>query len=91
MSSVRVDGLVGERDRTEVMTADDLAARHADEFLAAAMCEQRLRATRIGQAQRGVCLFCGQACLPRAVYCDADCRDGHEAEQRGRARRGGSA
>lgn len=84
----RKDGLLGEWDRTEVQTADDLAAHRADEFLAMAMLDHTQRTAGQQQHTRGVCLFCDERCHPMAVYCDADCRDGHEAELDARRRHG---
>ena len=88
MTSPRVHGLVGEVDRTEVATADDLASRRADEFLAMALIGQQAKAEGGRAVQAGTCTWCGQRCMARAVYCDADCRADHETEQRRRARQG---
>lgn len=86
--NARKDGLMGPWDRTELQTKDDLATRRADEFLAMALLDHTQRAGQQPQHQRGTCLFCEQACHPLAVYCDADCRDGHEVEQAARKRHG---
>lgn len=73
----RVGQLV-ERDDSERLSADDLATRREAEFLADAIEAQRLDAARQAAAPRGVCVNCGQRCLPRAVYCDDDCKSDHE-------------
>ena len=88
MTSPRVDGILGPWDPTEVRTQDDLAAHRADEFLAMAMLDQSQRVRAQGHLPRGVCAYCEGQCHPMAVYCDADCRDGHELEQAARARQG---
>lgn len=91
MTSPRANGLIGQHDRTEVATADDLAARRADEFLALALLNQRGHARREAPSQAGVCTWCGEPCQVRAVYCDADCRADHESELAARARQGRAA
>lgn len=75
--SVRADGLLGPHDPTEVCTVDDVATRHADEFLALALLDHQQKARAVA-GERGTCRNCGEQCLPQAVYCDADCRDDHE-------------
>lgn len=60
----------------------DMAARREAEFLADALQAQQLRAAGAGGAVKGVCTNCGERCLPRAVYCDADCRADHERRER---------
>ena len=36
----------------------------------------------------GHCYYCGEATRPGQRFCDADCRDGYEFEQRQRAKQG---
>lgn len=89
MGSIRSDGVVGTFDLTEVLDDADLAERRQAEHLAISLMEQHARARAPGAlALRGQCLYCAQRCSPLAVYCDADCRDGHEAEQRALQRQG---
>lgn len=66
------------RDEAERLSADDQATRRAEEFLAAALDVQRLRAAGGEVVQPGVCTNCGERCLPQAVYCDRECRADHE-------------
>ncbi len=73
------------RDPTEVLTPDDQATVREAEFLARALQQQQVHAAS-EHAPAGVCANCGATCLPRAVYCDAECRADHEA-RRLRARR----
>lgn len=63
----------------ERLSADDQATEREALFLAEALEAQRKRAARLA-AQPGVCAFCGEPCLPQAVYCDSDCRFDHERE-----------
>ncbi len=72
----------------ERLSADDLATRQEAEHLQAALAEQQRRARLELQVRRGVCASCGATCLPRAVYCDADCRDDHERLLAARRRAG---
>lgn len=65
-------------DPTEVRTPDDQATLHEAQHLEAAMLEQQRRAKLTPKSSPGVCSNCGAACLPRAVYCDEDCRADHE-------------
>lgn len=83
-----VHGLVGECDRTEVATPDDMATRRADEFLALALLKQQAKAAGGLVIVAGTCTYCAAVCLPRAVYCDAECRADHEAELARLARQG---
>lgn len=65
---------------------DDLATRREEEFRQVALRDQARRAA-LDAATPGTCTNCGDMCLPRAVYCDEDCRADHEARlRRGRAR-----
>jgi len=57
---------------------EDMASRREEEFRALALRQQQQRASCRRASQPGVCTNCGNACLPTAVYCDADCRDDHE-------------
>ncbi len=88
MSTHRREGILGECDRTEVATNDDLASRRADEFLAVALIAQQVKAHGGVVIQAGTCSFCQAECQPRAVYCDAECRAGHESELARIARQG---
>lgn len=64
---------------------DDLATRREEEFREAAL---RRASGQKSTATPGLCANCGEACLPQAVYCDADCRLDHEQRQRVMARQG---
>jgi RNA polymerase-binding transcription factor DksA len=80
-------GLELERDPLERLSADDQATQREEEFLADALIEQQRQArAEAALAKPGVCSNCGQACLPAAVYCDADCRDDHEKRRAVKAR-----
>jgi hypothetical protein len=78
--------LIDPMDASERLSADDLASRREAEFLADALAVQQLRAAGGELVQPGVCTNCGERCLPRAVYCDADCRADHEHRLRATAR-----
>jgi len=53
--------------------------------------EEGIRKARQGQALRwtGECHFCGCEVSNPANFCDTDCRDDYEAEQRAKRLRGG--
>jgi len=70
----------------ERLGPDDEAQRTADLFVEEARALQRRRAQRDPLGVPGVCSNCGERCLPTAVYCDADCREDHEARERKRLR-----
>lgn len=72
----------------ERLSADDMATRREAEFLADALAAQQARAVGGDVIVRGVCSHCGAACLPQAVYCNAECRADHEARLRVLARTG---
>ena len=72
-------GVDVDRPEAERMSADDQATARDAESLADALAHQRLQAEREGALPRGVCANCGEPCLPRAVYCDGDCKADHEA------------
>lgn len=74
----------------ERLGLDDMATRREEEFRAAALRSQALKAAA-ETAAPGTCANCGHRCLPLAVYCDPDCRADHERRLRVRARQGGSA
>ena len=83
--------LVDDIDQAERLSADDMATRREEQFLAAALISQQVKAAGGMAVLPGVCTYCQQQCLPRAVYCDAECRADHEAElatlaKQGRAR-----
>ena len=73
---------VGER-----LSPDDMATRREGEFLARALLNQQARAAAPA-AKPGVCTNCGAQCLPRAVYCDEDCRADHDERVQREARTG---
>lgn len=75
-----IDG-AGER-----RSPDDEAQFTTERLLAAALQEQQRRARLAPRAVQGVCSNCGERCLPTAVYCDAECREDHEARERKRMR-----
>lgn len=77
-------------DAAERLSQDDMASRTEAMHLAAAIERQRLSAARLAPPP-GTCRNCGEACLPRAVYCDEGCRDDHERRLGARTRSGGCA
>lgn len=81
-------GVVVEREDAERMSADDQATARDAEFLADALLSQRLKATRTAVHPKGLCANCGEVCAPQAVYCDEDCRAGHEVREKARRRTG---
>lgn len=70
-----------ERDGSERLSPDDTATVREQEFLAAALGEQRLAAQRAEPVTRGQCANCGEHLPPKWVYCDEDCRADHESRQ----------
>ena len=72
---------------TERLSDDDMATRREEQFRELAL-RQRAATAAAAQATPGMCANCGQACLPQAVYCDADCRADHEARRRVASRQG---
>ena len=72
----------------ERLSEDDMATQREAQFLAAALHTQALRASR-SSAPPGTCRNCSAACLPTAVYCDAECRSDHEHRVRSLALLGG--
>lgn len=81
-------GVLVERDDLERQSADDLATTRDAEFLADALLTHQVAAAAQQPLPRGVCANCGEACAPRAVYCDEDCKADHEQRVRARARLG---
>lgn len=81
--------LLDERDATERLSPDDMATLHETQLREAALLEQRLAAEK-HRSTPGICSNCGEACLPAAVYCDADCRHDHERRLRAQRLAGGS-
>lgn len=78
----------GPVDPTEHLSPDHMATRQEALFLADALAAQA-QASRHTVRERGRCANCGAACLPLAVYCDADCRADHERRERAQRRQGG--
>lgn len=78
LSARQVPGLEFDRDTAERLSADDMATVREAEFLADALASRQLAAARLGARPAGLCANCGEACLPTAAYCDADCRADHE-------------
>lgn len=76
-------------DPSERLSADDMATQREEQFLAAALAAQR-QAGAAREGVPGICTWCCAQCLPRAVFCDVDCRAEHEAHQQ-RLRRQGRA
>lgn len=72
---------------TERLREDDMPQRREEEFRALALRNQQ-RAACKRASEPGVCTNCGSVCLPLAVYCDADCRDDHEARVKSAGRGG---
>lgn len=71
------------------LTKDDQATRLDELQLAAALRQHQAAALRAPARRPGVCTNCGAACLPSAVYCDADCREDHETREATQARLAG--
>lgn len=71
----------------ERLSAEDMASRRADEFLADALAVQ-VRQAGHTMIRRGVCINCAKGCEPAEVYCDAECRADHEGRLRILARQG---
>lgn len=71
----------------ERLSAEDLASRRADEFLADALAVQ-VRQAGHTMIKLGVCSNCGERCHAAAVYCDPECRTDHEGRLRILARQG---
>lgn len=78
--------LVDPVDPTEHLSADDMATRQEALFLADALARQQQAAR--APREPGRCLNCRQPCLPRAVYCDEECRADHEHRVRTLRRQG---
>lgn len=76
-------------DASERLSADDMATRREEEFRAAAW--EKVKAEGGMVIERGVCVYCAAACLPLAVYCDAECRLGHERLLAAQVRQGRGA
>ena len=70
-----------QRDQGERLSADDEATRTEAQFFDRAMEIHAARAAAAPRGTPGVCMNCGECCLPLAVYCDADCRLDHEHRQ----------
>lgn len=88
MSGYRSSRPLVEVDPTERLSADDRASQAEAEFLADALLSRQALARKAPAVERGVCANCGETCLPRAVYCDADCRADHELRLAAEARAG---
>ncbi|WP_457425643.1 hypothetical protein [Roseateles sp. P5_E7] len=67
-----------DHDATERLGAEDMAALHAEQLLNVAKLAHQRTAEAALASVPGVCTNCGGECLPRAVYCDDDCREDHE-------------
>lgn len=67
-----------DHDATERLGAEDMAALHTEQLFNAALLDHQRAAGKALASVPGVCTNCGGECLPRAVYCDDDCRDDHE-------------
>jgi hypothetical protein len=76
------------RDDGERLSAEDMAARTAEQMQAGALLAHQLRAAGGAYIQRGMCCNCGARCLPAAVYCDAECKSDHEVRTLAQARQG---
>ena len=59
----------------------DRAEERIEQAMDDALAEVR-RAQEHGVKAVGVCLFCGEPLPDHMRFCDADCRDSHEHEQR---------
>jgi len=56
----------------------DRAADHIERESAGLLAKRK----PVGPAACGACHFCGEEVRGEARFCDADCRDGYEREQR---------
>jgi len=86
----RQQPLIESQATDERLSAEDMASRRADEFLADALAVQA-RANGHTLVQRGVCAEYESRCHPDAVYCDAECRATHEQRLQVLARQGRGA
>lgn len=77
-----------EHDTSERLSADDMASLAEAQFLQTAKLAREAAAAKAPKGVPGVCTNCGAACLPRAVYCDADCQQDHTHRTRVQARQG---
>lgn len=77
-----------EHDTTERMCRDDMASLAEAQFLQTAKLAREAAAAKAQKGVPGVCTNCGEPCLPRAVYCDADCQHDHTHRTRVQARQG---
>jgi hypothetical protein len=77
-----------DHDRTERLGAEDMAALHSEQLLSAAMLDHQRAAAAAEASRPGVCTNCDGACLPRAIYCDDDCRRDHERRMQTQRRQG---
>lgn len=64
--------------------AADIAGYHEETFHAARVAAVR-RAAHVCVSRTGVCRYCGERVSLERAFCDIDCRDDHEHEQRIRA------
>lgn len=80
--------LAGAPDPDERLSADDMATRREEEFLAAAMRHQAQQTALQQLGPQGECANCGAQCQPLARYCDDDCRADHEHRRTVLARQG---
>lgn len=77
-----------EVNEPERLSADDMASRAEEEAREAALARHAWRAAAQPASKPGVCRNCQLACLPRAIYCDDDCRQDHEARMQTLRRQG---
>ncbi len=80
--------LLEDRDTTERLGAEDMAALHSEQLFSAAMLDHQRAAAKVAPSEPGVCTNCHEACLPRAIYCDDDCRRDHERRVQTQRRQG---
>lgn len=72
----------------ERLSAEDMASRRADEFLADALAVHARAADGVPAVPRGVCAWCAASCGACRVYCDDQCRTADEQRRRTLARQG---
>lgn len=72
----------------ERLSAEDMASRRADEFLADALAVQARQAGGVPAPPRGICAWCAAPCGAGRVYCDDTCRTADEDRRRTLARQG---
>jgi len=68
--------------------ADDVDRANDLEFFSVEMAVKKLRTSQETSLPTGRCYYCGDTVTEGRLFCDADCRDAYEFEQRMKARNG---